>query len=70
MTAHVDRDKTGLQIFDSNLTLRRPIRDVSLSDFNWLANKAVYANPVHVTRLYSGVKEQRAEQSFTSAPKR
>jgi hypothetical protein len=38
----------------------RPLRDVSLSDFAWVAQQAIYTNPVVVTRPQLSTDEQNA----------
>jgi hypothetical protein len=56
MIAHGSQERITLQTLDRSLSLRRPVRDLSLADFNWVAQESIYANPVLVKRYHSGVR--------------
>jgi hypothetical protein len=57
--------ETPPQTFETNLSLRHPIRDLSLADFNWVAQKSIYANPVLVTGYHADAKEQAGARCAT-----
>jgi hypothetical protein len=61
MKAHCSQERITLQTLDRSLSLRHAVRDVSLADFNWVAQESIYTNPVLVTRYHSGAEEQPAQ---------
>ncbi len=48
-----DAERHMLEDFDENVPQRFPIRDVSVTDFDWVA-RSIFANRVLVNRSISG----------------
>ncbi len=61
MEAHVGPEQITLQTLVRSSSLRHPIRDLSIADFNWVAQKSIYPNLVLVSRYHSGAEEQPAD---------
>jgi hypothetical protein len=58
MIAHDSQEQLTFQTLDRSLWIRYPIRDLSLADFNWVAQKSIYANPVLLKSCHSGAEQQ------------
>ncbi len=64
MRGQISPEQTTLQTLNGILSLRQPVRDISLTDFDWVAQKSIFANPVLVARSYPGAEEPAAGSAW------